>query len=119
MVTNPGINEPGNCAGLRRADDKTQGTYSAIATPSATETPAETNRATCRELEVLSLIAAGATPSEIAGELNISYHTVRNHIANMRRKLGAPTKLDLVRIAQELGYIQTTHTNGVANRPQA
>ena len=60
---------------------------------------------TVRELEVLRLTALGLTPGKIAEELGISYHTARNHISNMRRKLEAPTKLDLVRIGYNLGLI--------------
>ena len=60
---------------------------------------------TVRELEVLRLTALGLTPGESADELSISYHTARNHISNMRRKLEAPTKLDLVRIGYNLGLI--------------
>ena len=67
--------------------------------------PDNSKELTRRETQVLQLTALGMTPREIARELHLSYHTVRNYIATMRRKLGARTKLDLVRIAQELGTI--------------
>ncbi len=41
-----------------------------------------------REREVLSLLASGQTPGQIAGSLDISIHTVRRHIANASEKLG-------------------------------
>ena len=68
-------------------------------------TPDTSEGVTNRELEVLKLTAGGLTPREIAGELHISYHTVRNYIASARRKLGAPTKLDMIRNAKALGLI--------------
>ena len=75
-----------------------------IAQDDATPT-GETMRITTRELEVLRLTALGLTPHEIAAELTMSYHTARNHLSNMRRKLDARTKLDLVTIAQSRGLI--------------
>ena len=57
------------------------------------------------ELEVLRLTALGLTPQEIARELRISYHTVRNYTAAVRRKLGARNKPNMVRIAHFLNLI--------------
>ena len=58
-----------------------------------------------RELEILRLVAMGLRPQDISDKLHISYNTVRNHIANMRRKVGARNRLDLVIDAQNLGII--------------
>lgn len=44
---------------------------------------------TARELEVLSLIAAGKSNQEIAGELVLSIRTVERHISNIYTKIGA------------------------------
>ncbi len=44
-------------------------------------------RLTCRESEVLSLIARGCTYSVIADRLGVSAHTVASHIKNAYRKL--------------------------------
>jgi DNA-binding NarL/FixJ family response regulator len=41
-----------------------------------------------REIEVLRLIAKGATNREIAEQLVISEGTVKNHISNMLSRLG-------------------------------
>ncbi len=43
---------------------------------------------TPRESEVLQLIARGLSNSEIASELFISRHTVKNHVSNIYKKLG-------------------------------
>jgi len=45
-----------------------------------------------REREVLLLVAQGRTDTEIAAELHLSPHTVHRHIANVRSKLGVPTR---------------------------
>jgi DNA-binding NarL/FixJ family response regulator len=48
----------------------------------------ETGAISLREREVLSLLASGQTPAQIARSLDISIHTVRRHIANLSDKLG-------------------------------
>ena len=60
---------------------------------------------TPRELEILKLTALGLTPKEIAKELRISYHTVRNHISRTMQKLGTPTRLGMVVSAQNIGLV--------------
>jgi len=40
-----------------------------------------------REAEVLELLAAGLTPERVAEQLFVSRHTVRGHVASIRRKL--------------------------------
>lgn len=51
-----------------------------------------TTRLTEREREVLRLVARGETDAEIAAHLVLSPHTVHRHIANIRTKLGAPSR---------------------------
>ena len=43
---------------------------------------------TARESEVMSALAGGATPQEIARELQISVRTVHKHLEHAYRKLG-------------------------------
>ena len=47
---------------------------------------------TARELEVLSLLAAGVRTDQIAAALVISPHTVRRHVQNIFRKLGVSSR---------------------------
>ncbi len=60
---------------------------------------------TPRELEVLRLIAAGASDPEIAAELVISTHTVHRHVANIRTKLGHSSRAAAVAEATRAGLI--------------
>ncbi|MBD8880262.1 helix-turn-helix transcriptional regulator [Rhodanobacter sp. 7MK24] len=43
---------------------------------------------TPRELEILGLICKGHDDAEIANALNLSRHTIRNHVANLYSKIG-------------------------------
>jgi two-component system, NarL family, invasion response regulator UvrY len=54
-----------------------------------------------RELEILRLLRNGKSMAEIAGMIHVSYKTVANSCATLKRKLGARTPLDLVRIVVE------------------
>ena len=62
-------------------------------------------RLTDRQLEVLSYLALGWETKYIADELGVSWYTVRKHIENLRRRLGASSRLDAVMIAVRLGII--------------
>jgi len=46
---------------------------------------------TARQDEVLSWLAHGLSMGEIAAELRVSEHTVRDHVKEARRRLGART----------------------------
>lgn len=48
----------------------------------------ESGTMSVREREVLSLLASGNSPAQIAKSLDISVHTVRRHLANVSDKLG-------------------------------
>ncbi|HET8785256.1 MAG TPA: response regulator transcription factor [Candidatus Limnocylindrales bacterium] len=57
-----------------------------------------------REREVLSLLAAGQSPTQIARSLDISVHTVRRHLANTSEKLGVKGINALTRYAIRHGF---------------
>lgn len=65
-----------------------------------------TRRLSPRELEVLELVSLGTGTLRIAEELGISPHTVRNHVRNLREKLGANSKLAAVLTALRLGILE-------------
>ncbi len=60
-----------------------------------------TARLTSREVEVLDLMARGRSTEEIAGDLFIGQVTVRTHVSNVLKKLGAKDREAAVRIALE------------------
>lgn len=58
---------------------------------------------TRREMEVLSLIARGATNGEIAREMVIADTTVKTHVSSLLSKLAARDRVALVLLAQKAG----------------
>ncbi|MET8002252.1 response regulator transcription factor [Nonomuraea glycinis] len=58
-----------------------------------------------REAEVLRQHANGASVAEIAGEVHLTYGTVRNYLASAVTKLGARNRVDAARIADEAGWL--------------
>lgn len=58
---------------------------------------------TRREMEVLSLIARGATNPEIAAEMVIAETTVKTHVSSLMSKLAARDRVALVLFAQRAG----------------
>ena len=58
-----------------------------------------------REREVLDLIAAGSTNREIAEQLFLSPHTVKEHTSAVYRKLQARNRAEAVQRAQRVGLL--------------
>lgn len=63
------------------------------------------NPLTGRQTEILSLVASGLSTSEIARQQFVSITTVRNHVADSCRRLGAHRRLEAVAIARQRGII--------------
>jgi DNA-binding CsgD family transcriptional regulator len=60
---------------------------------------------TPREVEVLRLVAGGMSDAEIAEALVLSAHTVHRHAANIRTKLGLPSRAAAVAYAARAGLL--------------
>ena len=58
-----------------------------------------------RELDVLRLIADGASNKEIAAALVIAEGTVKNHITNILGKLGVRDRTQAALKAKEMGIL--------------
>jgi DNA-binding CsgD family transcriptional regulator len=74
-----------------------------LAGPRGAERP--TGRLTAREREVLGVLAAGASIEDISAELSLSYSTVRTHLRNAMRRLGARHRAQAIAIAMRDGEI--------------
>jgi DNA-binding NarL/FixJ family response regulator len=61
---------------------------------------------TAREQEVLTLLAEGLAPDEIAGRLYISARTVGTHVEHVFRKLGVRTRAQAVAVAFREGLVE-------------
>ena len=75
-----------------------------------TPTAAPAAKLSRREIEVLQLLADGASTAELASRLNLSVNTVRNHVQNILTRLGAHSKLEAVSIALREGVIKPPET---------
>ena len=62
-------------------------------------------RLTSRQREVLDLIAAGLSTSEIANQLTLSTETVRNHLRSLFRVLRVHTRLEAIAAARRVGLL--------------
>jgi DNA-binding NarL/FixJ family response regulator len=71
--------------------------------PGALPAPAPFPELTDRESEVLNLVARGLGNGIIAGRLEISDKTVRNHVTNIFWKLGATTRAEAIVRARDAG----------------
>ena len=57
-----------------------------------------------RELEIVRMIARGESGPEIAAELHIAHDTVRTHVSNAMKKVGARSRAHLVAKVLSEGY---------------
>ena len=58
-----------------------------------------------RELEVLHLLARGASNQEIAEELVVALDTAKRHVSNILSKLGASNRTQAVMLARDLDLL--------------
>lgn len=94
----------GNIAGLRLAAPGETATATVIARDPRVM-PVDI-ALTQRELDVLALMAEGASNKMIARQLNISVHTVKFHVGSLLDKLDATGRTDAVAHAARRGVIE-------------
>jgi DNA-binding CsgD family transcriptional regulator/PAS domain-containing protein len=66
--------------------------------------PSDLAQLTDRERQVLTLLAAGLRVANVAEELYVSEHTVRNHLKGIFRKLGVSNQAELIRRLRTTGH---------------
>jgi LuxR family maltose regulon positive regulatory protein len=67
--------------------------------------PGSGERLTAREIELLRLLATGATNRAIAGRLVVSEETVKTHVAHILRKLDVSSRTAAAARARQLGIL--------------
>jgi LuxR family maltose regulon positive regulatory protein len=70
--------------------------------------PGLVEQLTSRELEVLTMLAAGRSNQAIAGQLVVTLDTVKKHVSHVLGKLGAANRTEAVTRARELSLIPLT-----------
>jgi len=79
----------------------------AVVSPQGTQQTTDQDAAlTPREIQVLGLLAEGASNKSIARRLGISVHTVKFHVASLLDKFEAIGRTDAVAHALRLGVIE-------------
>lgn len=92
--------------GLRLAREN-EAADAAVVSSHPAEKPADRDAAlTPREIQVLGLLAEGASNKSIALRLGITVHTVKFHVASLLDKFEAVGRTDAVTQAVRLGVIQ-------------
>ena len=59
-----------------------------------------------REIEVLRLVARGASNADVAARLHITDATVKSHLAHVFSKLGVSSRTAAVSAARALGVLR-------------
>jgi LuxR family transcriptional regulator, maltose regulon positive regulatory protein len=92
-------------AAIERSDGAQADTTNVVLRPNAPMRQPLAEPLTAREIEVLGLIAAGASNGAIAQRLIVSVGTVKKHTANIFGKLQVESRTQAVARARELGLL--------------
>ena len=95
----------GGVAGLRLAAAGEAAAVKLVSPERRDEAEASGIELTPRELDVLALLAEGASNKDIARRLGISVHTAKFHVGSLLEKLDATGRTDAVAHAARRGVI--------------
>ncbi|MFD0635264.1 response regulator transcription factor [Catenulispora yoronensis] len=76
--------------------------------------PASQDPLSVRELELLHLVAAALSNSQIATRMDITVPTVKRHLRNIFMKLGAVSRMDAVNRAVDNGLLPGRQSHGAS-----
>jgi PAS domain S-box-containing protein len=81
------------------------GVFGVVLRPGSRLSPASASPLTRRQQDVLELLASGRSTSQIASSLHLSRDTVRNHIRDLLRALGAHSRIEALAEARRRGLL--------------
>ena len=96
---------PLGCLARLRGALSTRGVAPDAGPDRAAAAPGLVDPLTSRELEVLEMLAAGASNQAIASQLVVALDTVKKHVSHVLSKLGAANRTEAVARARQLGLI--------------
>jgi DNA-binding NarL/FixJ family response regulator len=67
-----------------------------------------------REQQLLTLLCAGLTNKEIANQLHLSEHTVKNHVHRILRKTGTTDRVELINLYRSPGELGSRSDKSLA-----
>ncbi|KRF21087.1 hypothetical protein ASG90_01365 [Nocardioides sp. Soil797] len=86
---------------VRLVGRKHADTVASVGFPLVGTTPAWNKQLTPREHDVMAMVALGRSNSEIAHDLVLSQNTVKSHLRNIMRKVGAVNRTELISLHRE------------------
>jgi DNA-binding NarL/FixJ family response regulator len=66
---------------------------------------------TAREAQILRMLELGLSNQDIATQLHIAVHTVKNHVHSLLTKLGVSTRAEAAALSRNLHYTEGEHRN--------
>ncbi len=83
-----------------------QGLAERLAYQACSQAPSPFSELSTREFEIVSLLARGVTPQDIANRLSLSYKTIANYSTQIKNKLKVTSTAELTRLAIRHGIVE-------------